>query len=70
MSHIDPQFNADAYIASFHAEAVEQHRERALAAIRRWRTEHRPGMRHVRRVYAKDALKDLRIWHRIAGVKQ
>lgn len=53
-----------------YAEAVTEHQARAVAAIRRWRDEHRPGMRHIRRLYAAEALRDLRVWLNHPGVKQ
>lgn len=52
-----------------YAEAVTEHQARAVAAIRRWQTSHGP-LRRIRRGYAKDALRDLRIWHGIAGVSK
>lgn len=56
--------------ARLYAEAVDEHRARAIAAIRWWRSEHRPGMRAIRRAYARLALRDLRVWLNHPGVKQ
>lgn len=66
----EPDIRPAGLFSRLYAEAVDEHRTRAIAAIRRWRTEHRPGMRHVRRLYAADAIRDLRIWLNHPGVKQ
>lgn len=52
-----------------YAEAVDEHQAKAVAAIRRWRDAH-GAMRRIRRGYARAALRDLRVWLDIAGVKQ